>query len=258
MNNQAANLPSTQEHLPIAGIQDGVVIMKDGSVRIILQVDPINFELKSEEEQNASIYGYQSFLNSLEYPIQIIIQSKKLDLERYLKKMEASQKLINNDLLRIQIEDYIGFVRQLITIANIMSKKFYVVLSYGSGSIKSVGGGLAGLFGQKAETTTLDQQTFAKYVAEINNRASVTGNGLMRLGLKINLLNTQQLIELFYTVYNPDIATEERLFDLDMVEGGIIQSNMPEQTPEQFQEQITQQAENQTQIQDQPTSNLPQ
>src|SRR5665213_1882837 len=92
---------STQEHLPIAGIQDGVIIMSDSSVRAVLKIEPINFELKSETEQNGIIYGYQAFLNSLDFPIEIVIQSKKLDLDRYLIKLDERRKTMSSDLLRI-------------------------------------------------------------------------------------------------------------------------------------------------------------
>lgn len=218
----------TQEHLPIAGAQDSVVIMNDGSVRAILAVEPINFELKSEQEQNSTIYGYQSFLNSLEFPIQIVIQSKKLDLERYLSRMQEYQKITNNDLLRIQIEDYVGFVRQLINIANIMSKKFFVVVSYSS-ITKQKPSSLLNVFSKQNTGAILDQEQFTRFRGEALNRANLVGNGLLRLGLKVSLLDTQKLIELFYGLYNPDIATEERITDLEAITGNSISSLMSAQ-----------------------------
>lgn len=182
--------------------------MNDGSLRCLVKVEPINFELKSETEQNAIIYSYQGFLNSLEFPIEIVVQSKKLDLERYLIKLEAGVKNIQSDLLRIQAEDYIGFVRRLISVANIMSKRFYVAVSYAVGG-KS---GLSLNLSHAATGPVLDEEQFERYRAEATNRAGIIGAGLSRLGVKVSILSTQELIELFYGIYNPDIATEERLF----------------------------------------------
>ena len=213
---------STQEHLPLAGIQDGVVIMNDGSVRAIIKVEPINFELKSENEQNGIIYSYQSFLNSLEFPIQIVVQSKKLDLEQYLIKLEEAKKEMPSDLLRIQTEDYVDFVRRLISVANIMSKRFFVIVSYAALGKENGVSGLFGMFQGRPKGTILGQDEFTRYRAEALNRANLVGNGLSRLGLKVDVLDTQKLIELFYTIYNPDIATEERLTAIDTLNSGVI------------------------------------
>jgi len=228
---------STQEHLPIAGIQDGVVIMGDGSVRAVIKVEPINFELKSEQEQNGIIYSYQAFLNSLEYPIQIVIQSKKLDLERYLVKMEGAAKQMTNELLKIQSEDYIDFVRRLISVANIMSKRFYVVVSYAAVDKPRGVSGLFSFVHRAPKGPLLDQDQFQRYQTEVNNRANAVGSGLGRLGMRVSLMTTQQLIELFYGTYNPDIATEERLGETSALTPGLIsaqESVAPiEQTPTQ-------------------------
>ena len=217
---------STQAHLPIAGIQDGVIIMNDASVRAILRIDPINFELKSEQEQNGIIYGYQGFLNSLEFPIQIVIQSKKLDLERYLLRLEEAKKTMTSELLQIQTEDYVDFIRRLISVANIMSKRFYVVVSYALAS-KNAGFGLASLgniFRHTATGPLLDQDQFSRYRSEVINRANLVGGGLSRLGVKATVLDTQQLIELFYSIYNPDIAAEERLTNIGDLATGVVSS----------------------------------
>lgn len=216
---------STQEHLPIAGIQDGVVIMNDASIRTILKVEPINFELKSEAEQNAIVYSYQSFLNSLEFPIQIVVHSKKLDLERYLIKLEATKKNVTNDLLRIQVEDYVDFVRRLISIANIMSKRFYMIISYSAVAPK--GGrvpSLSSFFNKHPTGPILYQDQFDRFRLEAINRANLVAGGISRLGLKVSYLDTQELIEVFYSIYNPDIAAEERLTDVDQLSAGIVSS----------------------------------
>lgn len=225
---------STQEHLPIAGIQDGVVIMNDASIRTILKVEPINFELKSEAEQNAIVYSYQSFLNSLEFPIQIVVHSKKLDLERYLIKLEATKKNVTNDLLRIQVEDYVDFVRRLISIANIMSKRFYMVISYSAVAPK--GGrvpSLSSFFNKHPTGPILYQDQFDRFRLEAINRANLVASGISRLGLKVSYLDTQELIEVFYSIYNPDIAAEERLTDVDQLSVGVVSSTAGKPVPAQ-------------------------
>lgn len=215
---------STQDHLPIAGIQDGVLIMADGSLRAVLKVEPVNFELKSEQEQNAIIYSYQAFLNSLDFPIQILVQSKKLDLEQYLVRMQESQKQVTNELLRIQIEDYTGFVRRLISVANIMAKRFYVVVSHGSVSKASTINQLTAIFPHRVTGPLMDQDEFDRVRGETYNKAGLIAGGLGRLGLKSRTLETQELIELFYGIYNPDVATEERLTNVSNLGSGIISS----------------------------------
>ena len=221
---QANNLNSTQDHLPLAGIQDGIVIMNDGSLRAVLKVEPVNFELKSEEEQNAIIYSYQSFLNSLDFSIQILIQSKKLDLERYLAKMEEKIKDTPSELLRIQIEDYTGFVRRLISVANIMSKKFFVIISYSPLSKTGVINSFSPIPRGKPQGPIFDQDTFDRFKNETFNRAAIIANGLGRLGVRSRALDTKELIEMFYTIYNPEVATEERLAGIEDISQGVIQS----------------------------------
>lgn len=221
---------STQQHLPLAGIQDGVVIMNDASVRAIIKVEPINFELKSENEQNGIIYGYQSFINSLEFPIQIVVQSKKLDLEQYLLKLEEAKKSMVSDLLRIQTEDYVDFVRRLISVANIMSKRFYVVVNYAAVSKENGITGMLSMFHGRPKGAILDQDQFMRFRSEVLNRANLISSGLARLGLKISILDTQHLIELFYGIYNPEIATEERLTGVDTLNAGVVSSSDGEAT----------------------------
>jgi len=249
---------STQDHLPIAGIQDDVIIMTDGSVRAVLRVEPINFELKSQREQDGIIYSYQSFLNSLEYPIQIVIQSKKLDLERYLIKLEATIKDMTNDLLRIQTEDYIGFVRRLISVANIMSKRFYVIVKYASVEKQAGLGGITSFIHRKPTGPLMDQDQFERYRAEVVNRATAIGNSLAHIGMRVSMLTTQQLIEVFYSTYNPDIATEERLAEATTMTTGIITSQdvSPGTNPEfisQLREQVEAVAAQSAQAPMQPT-----
>ena len=118
----------TQQHLKIAEIRDNTLILKDGSVRSVIKVTPVNFDLKSEDEQNSIIYGFQSFLNILEFPIQILVRSKKLDIDMYLEKVISVAEKQENPLLRDQTYDYIDFIKKLVELADIMKKEFYVII----------------------------------------------------------------------------------------------------------------------------------
>jgi len=130
---------STQYYIDIDHFEEGILVMKDGSMRMVLSTSAVNFELKSELERNGIIYGFQSFLNSLDFPIQIVVQSRKLDLEGYLDGLAENSKKISNELLKIQIRDYIIFVQNIIQQTNIMQKRFYVVIPHYPNAFKKVG-----------------------------------------------------------------------------------------------------------------------
>ncbi len=119
-----------QENLDVAEIKDGVVVLKDGSLKAVLAVSSINFDLKSDTEQEAIIYGYQRFLNTLDFPIQIVVSSRRYDVKPYLKTLEERRKIEQNPLLKNQIADYINFIDELVHVSDIMSKKFYIVVSF--------------------------------------------------------------------------------------------------------------------------------
>src|SRR3989338_9251921 len=121
-------LPATQTYLPIAEIKDGTVLLKDGTLRAVLMVSSINFALKSEDEQNALISAYVGFLNSIDFPIQIVVQSRKLQIGPYLEKLGEIERAQTNELLKVQIADYRAFVTELIEIGQIMTKRYYVVV----------------------------------------------------------------------------------------------------------------------------------
>jgi hypothetical protein len=203
--------------------------MNDGSIRVVLKVEPVNFDLKSETEQNAIIFAYQGFLNSLTFPIQIVVQSKRLDLEQYLVRLERRREEMTNDLLALQLESYVGFVRKLIDVANAMSKRFYVVISYAGLSKQSAVDAATSIFHKKsAGTTSLDQDTFMRFRAEALNRATTIAGGLSRMGAKSRLLDTQELIDLFYSAYNPDVTAEERLTEnIADITAGVVGSTQP-------------------------------
>lgn len=205
---------STQENVPIAGIKDGIIILKTGQYRIVLDVAAINFSLKSEEEQNSLVMQYQGFINSLHFPIQIVVRSSKLDLSPYInniKKIATEQK---NDLIRMQTEDYADFVGQLINLANIMKKQFFVIVGYDPLTL-SQGSFLDKILkrDQYVGKLKISEDDFEHHAKELRSRAQTIAGGLGGLGLHCQQVGTKELIELFYGLYNPEIAGKERLND---------------------------------------------
>lgn len=209
---------ATQKRLEIAEIRDDVVILKDGTARAVLTVSSINFALKSEEEQEAIIAAYVGFLNTLEFPLQIVIQSRRLNIEDYLARLDEAGKAQTNELLKTQITDYRAFVANLITLGEIMSKRFFVVIPYDPLTNKR-----KGFFSRFKEVFTpatavrLKEERFAERRAALTARADSVIAGLSSIGLDPRLLDTQALIELYYDAYNPDVAEAEKLGDVNVV-----------------------------------------
>ncbi len=222
---------STQQHLAIAQIRDSLVVLKDGRLRSVLVVSSVNFALKSQQEQDALIYQFQNFLNSLQHPVQILVQSRQLDLNGYLQRLAGLAKDQNNDLLRFQMVDYIDFVSRLITLANIMDKRFFVVVPHDT---VTVGGGLfTSLLGGRKTTPHFTLEQFAKYKSEMEERVNVVVSGLSGMGLRAVQLNTQELVELYYAIYNPEEASTEKLVDIDQLRASIVGSQVSPTTAPQ-------------------------
>lgn len=210
--------PSTQKYLDIASIREGVVIMKDGTLRVVLMVSSINFALKSEDEQQGLINNYVSFLNTLEYPLQIVIQSRKMNIEPYMNQLKEQEAKQTNELLKEQIRDYIGFVMDLVQLGEIMQKRFYVVVPFDPISSKKKG------FWTRfkevlspAKIIKLKETQFQERRGELQMRVDrITGN-LQSMGLKVVQLDTQGLVELYYNCYNPVISETEELAELSEI-----------------------------------------
>lgn len=211
--------PSTQSHLPIAEVKDGVVVMKDGTLRKVLMTSSINFALKSEDEQNALIGSYVGFLNSLDFPLQIVVQSRKLQIQPYLDRLAGLQKEQTNELLSVQMADYRAFVEELVEIGQIMTKRFYVVVPYDplSNKKKSFWTRLKEVM-KPTLTIKIKEEKFQKKKGELDMRVRKVTSGLESMGLTIVELDTQALIELYYTTYNPDIAFAESLAPIDTLQ----------------------------------------
>lgn len=208
--------PSTQKYLNIAEIKEDVVILKDGSLRAILLASSINFSLKGTDEQKGIIGAYIGFLNSIDFPIQILIQSRRLNIDAYLGDLGKRAEEQQNELLKIQTKEYQQFVSQLVTLGDIMSKKFYVVVPYSEaedskrGFFKRFRAVLA-----PANVVSLKQKRFRELKGELQKRVDHVMNGLVSFGIGTAQLDTQSLIELYYTTYNPDISETEKMKPLE-------------------------------------------
>ena len=210
---------STQHTIPIAEIRNGIVILKDGSFRAVIQAEAINFDLMSTSEQESVEYAYQAFLNSLYFPIQIHIQSRLVDAEAYLKKVQSGLEKQRNMLLAVLTEDYVEFLEDLVESTNIISKKFYVIMpfynmEFNKSSISNATHNFLGKFWQlnkKPSPVITEEKTLEKAIKELRYRSQVVIEGLRNCGVTASPLNTQQLIELYYEFYNPETNISQPL-----------------------------------------------
>lgn len=206
---------TTQKYLDIAEIREDTVVMRDGTLRAVLMVSSINFSLKSEDEQNAIIAQYVGFLNNIDFPLQIVVQSRELSIENYLNSLKQKEKEQTNELLKIQTSGYIQYILELISIGKIMSKRFYVVIPYNplSDSHKSFLASIGEIF-KPATTLKMKDNRFKKLKKELELRIENVMSGLNSVGLNSVLLDTQSLIELYYNTYNPRTSANEKLVDV--------------------------------------------
>ena len=201
---------ASQDFVKIREIRDGVIVMQDGGLRAILMASSINFALKSEENQQAIISQFQSFLNTLDFSVQIVVQSRRFNIIPYLATLEERAKKQTNDLLKVQTREYIGFIKKFTDNTNIMNKSFFVVVPYTPAilEVKSGGGGL-GLslkkaLGKSGETgSRAAAESFDEHRAQLEQRMSVVEQGLIRTGVRVAALGTEELVELFYQLFNP-------------------------------------------------------
>lgn len=196
---------STQEFVPISEVRDGIVILKDKSLRAVLLASSINFALKSEDEQTAFIVQFQNFLNSLDFSCQIFVQSRMLDIRPYIASLEAAYKNQLDDLMRIQIREYIQFIKSFTEAANIMTKNFFVVVPYSAGVISLGGGNIISKlsFGAKKTAPGDENRSFEERVSQLEQRIAIVQQGLIRCGIRTVQLGTEEAIELFYKLFNP-------------------------------------------------------
>lgn len=200
-----ANNKSTQEFVPISEVRDGVVVLKDGGMRAILLASSLNFALKSEDEQTAFIVQFQNFLNSLDFSCQIFVQSRMLDIRPYVATLEAAYKEQLDDLMRIQIREYIEFIKSFTEAANIMTKNFFVVVPYSPTMGPISKGGPASMlpWNHAKKNTEEANRTFEEQVSQLEQRVGIVQQGLIRTGVRTVQLGTEEAIELLYKMFNP-------------------------------------------------------
>jgi len=219
---------STQHYLRIGEIHDDTVVLKNGGIRAVLEVESVNVSLKSEEEQNSMAVGYQGFLNSLEFPVQIVTRSKKLDISGYLEKIAARQKTQQNELLKNQLVEYEEYIRRLVEYADIMEKKFFVVVPHDPYRAKTKG--MWEQFwawihpGDNGSAAAQRKREFENLIKPLGQKVEAVQAGLENCGLKVKRLKTEELISLYYDIYNPLTARSEKVTDLageDLVDSAV-------------------------------------
>ncbi|MFA6158501.1 MAG: TraC family protein [Candidatus Paceibacterota bacterium] len=200
----AINAKTTQEFVPIKEIRQGIVMLKDDSMRAIVMASSLNFALKSSEEQQSIIFQFQNFLNSLDFSVQIFIQSRRLDIRPYIALLENRLKEQVGDLLKIQTREYIEFIRSFTENSNIMTKSFFIVVPYSPAVVTT--GSIAGVFGKKktaSENAANKLELFEEHRSQLEQRISVVTQGLARCGIRTVELGTEEIVELFYKMFNP-------------------------------------------------------
>lgn len=206
-----ATSKATQDFVPIKEVRDGIIVLKDRSFRAILMTSSLNFALKSEDNQNAIILQFQNFLNSLDFSVQLFIQSRKLDIRPYVALLEERYRSQTTDLMKTQVREYIEFVKNFTENANIMTKTFFVVVPWSPAPLQAKGGmgGVADLAGkiitrkQREEKAESKQDAFEENRSQILERLAVVEQGLMRSGIRSVQLGTEEAVELFYKIFNP-------------------------------------------------------
>lgn len=207
--------PTTQAFVPISEIRDNVVVLKDGGLRGVLMVSSINFALKGQDEQIAILSQFQAFLNTLDFSLQMYVQSRRLNITPYLNLLTSKEKEQSNDLMRVQLREYVEFIRTFTTETDIMVKSFFVVVPYSPVTLdlkKGVNAFLSGAGGRGAFVAS-DATHFEEHRMQLEQRMAVVEQGLMRVGLRSVPLGAEELVELFYHLFNPHeggVAPDQR------------------------------------------------
>lgn len=236
------NPNSTQNALLLSEIRDNLAIMNDGSMRAVVTCRSINFDLMSSREREAVEYSYQNFLNSLYFPIQVLVRSQRVDIGPYLDKLVKLRREQDNMLLGVLMEDYIDFISAISQETNIMDKSFFVIIPYYPGgnvdsAVNTSKNLLSNLFApQTQQRIRIDEVTFNKAKDELRNRVSTVVNGLMQIGIRGTALNTKELGELYYNVYNPDTAVRQPLGNFENLTAPVITKGQGEAPKSNFQE----------------------
>lgn len=200
----ASKQSTTQDFVPIQEIRDGVIVLKSGGMRSIVLATSLNFALKSGDEQSAILSEFQNFLNSLDFSIQIFAQSKKLDIRPYIALLEDRYKEQTTDLMKIQVREYIEFVKSFVESTNIMSKSFFVVVPYDPPILNAAKNPFGNILpGKKTDSKESIETQFSQYRSQLEQRVAVVEQGLVRCGIRAAELGTEEMVELFYKIFNP-------------------------------------------------------
>lgn len=192
---------STQKFVPIRDVRNNVVVLKNGQLCTILIASSINFALKSIDEQQAILQQFQSFLNTVDFSVQFYTQSRRLDIEPYLQKLAAREAQQDNDLMRIQLREYIQFIRTFVTEVDVMTKNFFVVIPYTPIQV-DFKSNISSLFNQQREVKIEDDK-LQENLLQLQQRVSLVEQGLNRVGVRSIALKNEELVELYYHIFNP-------------------------------------------------------
>lgn len=215
---------TTQDHLPIEDVIDDIVLLKNGECAAIMQVSSVNFDLLSEREQQAMVYAYGGILNSLNFPIQIVIYSNTKDVSSYLSNLKTAEEKQTNELLRQRIQSYRKFIEETVQKNDVLSKSFYVVVPFSvlELGLKSAPNSIAGSFklpfgggGKQTQLPFEKNYIIEKAKASLKPKRDHIIRLFARLGLDIKSLNTKELIELLYKIYNEDTAANQKIQTLN-------------------------------------------
>ena len=197
----------SQNFVPIKEVRDGVAILNDGSFRALVMASSVNFALKSSDEQNSIMFQFQNFLNSLDFSLQIFVQSKKLDIRPYIALLEEQYKVQTIELMKIQVQEYIDFIKTFVENSNIMTKTFFLVVPYAAPILgKSKNPLMSFLPGKKqsqSDSVVRVNKDFDEYKSQLEQRVGVVEQGLVRCGVRVAELGTEEVVELFYKIFNP-------------------------------------------------------
>lgn len=189
----------TQDFVPVEEVRNGVVILKNGGYRGIMMCSSLNFALKSEDEQRAIIGGFQNFLNTLDFSVQIVVHSRKTDIRPYLNLLQERMDRQTSELMRIQLREYIAFIRNFIEGSDIMTKTFYVVVPFTPVTVAQA----AGLpFGRHTAGGSEADRSFEETRIQLEQRMALVAGGLAQSGLRAVPLGTEEIIELLYRSFN--------------------------------------------------------
>lgn len=210
---------ATQKFLDVAEVKEDTIVLKSGSLRAVIAVSSINYDLKSTDEQDAIISQYQNFLNSLDFPVQILISSRKLDMKHYLDFLEEKEKEQTGELMRLQISEYKNFINQMVSVSNIMDKNFYIIVPFSP--IENAERGFFSNFSNMLnpkKNILQKRENFETYKSQLFQRVDHISAGLSGIGLRLAPLKTQDLVELLYNSYNPTVFNLSELGSMEKMD----------------------------------------